>query len=78
VLALLPAVCDAARAEPGCLEFDAYRKLGDERSYVLLERYRSRDAFAAHRETPAYREMLLEQIVPRLEDRTIETHDVEP
>ena len=76
VLALLPKLLEASRAEPGNVSFVAYRQLDDERSYVLLERYASREAFAAHRETAHFTELVLGQIVPRLDSRTIETFDV--
>lgn len=36
VLALLPKLLQASRAEPGNVSFVAYRQLDDERSYVLL------------------------------------------
>jgi quinol monooxygenase YgiN len=76
VLNLLSGFIDAARAEPGNLAFDAYRKVGDERSYVLLERYASREALAAHRETPHFTAVLLGQIVPLLDSRAVEEYDV--
>jgi quinol monooxygenase YgiN len=76
VLALLPKLIEASRAEPGNLGFDAYRQLDDERTYVLLERYASRDAFAAHRQTPHFKDLVLEQIAPRLDRRVIEEFDV--
>jgi quinol monooxygenase YgiN len=76
VLKLLDGFIDEARAEPGNLAFDAYRKFGDERSYVLLERYASRAALAAHRETPHFTRVLLGQIAPLLASRTIEEYDV--
>jgi quinol monooxygenase YgiN len=76
VLGLLDGFIDAARAEPGNLAFDAYRKIGDQRSYVLLERYASREALATHRETPHFTQVLLGRIVPLLDSRTIEEYDV--
>ncbi len=76
VLALLPRLVAAARAEPGCLDFTAYRRLDDPHSYVLLERYASRRAFADHRETSHFKDLLLDQIVPRLAGRVIEEFDV--
>lgn len=54
----------------------AYRQLDDPRTYVLLERYASREAFAAHRETPHFKELVLDQIVPRLDSRVLEQFDV--
>jgi quinol monooxygenase YgiN len=75
VLALLPRLLAASREEPGCLAFDAYRKLGEPRSYVLLERYTSREAFAEHRASAHFEEIVLGGIVPRLERRVWEEFD---
>src|ERR1700743_2656589 len=47
-LSLLEQLIDAPRSEPGNLAFDAYRSFRDPNTYVLLERYSSRDALAAH------------------------------
>ena len=76
VLAILPRLIEASRKEPGNLAFEAYLKLDDPRSYVLLEWYSSRAAFAAHRETPHFKELMLGQILPKLESRVIEQYDV--
>ena len=58
------------------LAFDSYRKTGDDRSYVLLERYVSREAPAEHRSAPHFTQVLLGQIVPLLESHTVEEYDV--
>jgi quinol monooxygenase YgiN len=76
VLALLPLLAEASRAEPGCVSFDAYRRLDDDRGVILLERYVSRDAFAAHRETAHFKALVLGRIVPLLDNRTVESYDV--
>jgi quinol monooxygenase YgiN len=76
VLELLPQLAQASEAEPGNVSFVAYRQLGDERELVLLERYASRDAFAAHRESAHFKELALGRIVPLLERRVVETYDV--
>ena len=76
VWALLGRFTEAARQEPGNFAFDSYRKTGDPRSYVLLERYASAEALAAHRETRHFTEVLLGQIVPLLDARAIEEYDV--
>ena len=44
---------------------------------VLLERYASRAAPAAHRETAHFKDLVLGQIVPRLDSRVVELYDVE-
>lgn len=76
VLALLPKLIEASRKEPGNLAFDAYLNMDDPRSYVLLERYTSRAAFAAHRESPHFTELMLGQILPQLDSRVVEQYDV--
>ena len=76
VLALLPQVVEASRAEPGNVSYAVYRALDDDREVILLERYASRDAFEAHRESPHFKDLVLERIVPLLESRVVETYDV--
>lgn len=76
VLVLVERLVDAARTEPGNLAFDAYRSVRDPDSYVLLERYASREALAAHRATPHFRQIVIEQLVPLLADRTIDEFDI--
>jgi quinol monooxygenase YgiN len=73
---LLPQLITAARSEPGNLAFDAYSALGDPTNYVLLERYTSRAAFAEHRETAHFKDIMLGQILPLLSHRVIEQYDV--
>jgi quinol monooxygenase YgiN len=76
VFKLLDGFIQSARAEPGNIAFDAYLKIGSDRSYVLLERYASREALVAHRETSHFKQVLLGEIVPLLASRTIEEYDV--
>jgi quinol monooxygenase YgiN len=75
VLPLVQRLTAATRAEPGNLAFDAYRSMDDPRSYVLLERYASPEALAAHRETRHFKEIVLDQLVPLLSARTLEELD---
>jgi uncharacterized protein len=77
VESLLSQLADATRAEPGNLSFATYRQLDDERKLVLLERYASLDAFTAHRATSHYNDLVLGQIVPRLDSRVVETFVVD-
>ncbi|MGA8117377.1 MAG: putative quinol monooxygenase [Actinocatenispora sp.] len=76
VLDLLSTLTVASRAEPGTVSFTVNRQVDDEHSVVLLERYASRDAFAAHRESAHFTELVLGQIVPLLDSRVVETFDV--
>lgn len=76
VLALLPELARQSRTEPDNLAFEAFRNLEDERSVVLLERYASPESLDAHRDTPHFRRLVVEQIIPRLDSRVVETYDV--
>ncbi len=76
VFAILPKLAEASRTEPGNLEFTVFRQLDDARSVVLLERYTSRETFAAHRDTPHFKELVLDRLVHLLDDRVVETYDV--
>jgi quinol monooxygenase YgiN len=76
VVALVSKLAEAGRREPGNVSFEAFRGIDDPRSLVLLERYASRDAFAAHRETPHFTTLVLGQIVPLLDGRVVEAYDV--
>jgi quinol monooxygenase YgiN len=77
VLPLYSRLATASQGEPGCVSFLAYRQIDDGRDIVLLERYASREAFEAHRDTTHFKELVLDQIVPRLDDRTVEMFVVE-
>jgi quinol monooxygenase YgiN/predicted GNAT family acetyltransferase len=77
VASLLAQLADATRAEPGNLSSATYAKLDDERDLVLLERYASLDALNAHRASAHYQDLLLGQIVPRLDSRVVEIYDVD-
>jgi quinol monooxygenase YgiN len=75
VLALLPQLAAATRAEPGNLGFEIYRGTEDPNAVILLERYASREAFAAHRESAHFKELVLNTIVPLLESRVFELYE---
>ena len=72
VLKLVDELTDAVRAEPGNVSFDAYRDLREPQTYVLLERYASHEAIAAHRATPHFERIVLGELLPRLADRRVE------
>ena len=76
VFAILPKLIEASRKEPGNLAFEAYLNMDNPRSYVLLERYTSRAAFAEHRDSAHFKELMLGQILPKLESRVVEQYDV--
>jgi quinol monooxygenase YgiN len=75
VLALLPQLAAATREEPGNLGFEIYCGTEDPNAVILLERYASREAFAAHRESAHFKELVLNTIVPLLESRVVELYE---
>jgi quinol monooxygenase YgiN len=76
VLPLVQQLVETTRTEPGNVSFAAYRQLDDDREIVLLERFASPEAFAAHREMPHFQELVPGRIIPLLERRVVETYDV--
>ena len=61
--------------EPGCIEFEVYRSVDDQRRFLLLEKYVDRAAFAAHQATEHFTAVAVNQIRPLLDDRSVEILD---
>ncbi len=70
VARLLRQNAEASRTEPGCLEFTVFQEIDDPRVILLYERYTDEDAFQAHRQTPHFKEIIEQQVVPLLDERT--------
>lgn len=62
--------------EPGCLVYQVCRSTADEHQLLLIEHYRDQAALDAHGQTPYFREILLDQVVPLLADRVRETYEL--
>jgi len=58
-----------SREEPGCLMFVGHRSLEDPRNFFLYEQYEDEAAFRAHGETEHFKNIVLGDVVPRLEAR---------
>lgn len=71
VLAALPGLVAASRAEPGCLFFRVHRVDAEPDTLVLFEGYRDAVALAAHRDTAHFQTTVLGRIVPLLASRTV-------
>jgi len=56
VLALWPSLSGQVRAEDGCLGYALHRVAGDDDRFVVLERWASLQALAAHGQSPHMRE----------------------
>jgi quinol monooxygenase YgiN len=73
---LLPRLAEASRTEPGNISYGVYTQLGDESQVVILEKYESPEAFAAHRESEHFTELGFGAIIPMLSDRRVETYPI--
>lgn len=67
-MAEVTANAKAARAEPGCLQFDVLVDKDDPTKLMLYEIYRDEAAFESHQQTPHFKHYL-EHAVPLLESR---------
>jgi quinol monooxygenase YgiN len=76
VLAHLPLLVNACRAEPGCLAFDVARDIESPHLFRLTERYASLDAFEAHRTSDHFHQYMQGQIAPLLTSREIVVHEL--
>lgn len=72
VLAHVAELRSASLGEPGCLEYAAFRSVDAADSVLLVERYRDADAVDAHQQSPHYRTLVVERILPLLVDRRVE------
>lgn len=59
----------ATRAEPGCVQFVAYRSSEDADRFALYEQYVDEAAFEAHRATPHFHTYIEGKIVALLAER---------
>ncbi|MFF3562511.1 putative quinol monooxygenase [Streptomyces sp. NPDC002574] len=75
VFVLLTRLAEASRAEPGNISYEVFHALGDARDVVLLERYASPRAFAVHRESLHFKELVLRRIAPLLDNRVVTTYE---
>ncbi|MGA4860482.1 putative quinol monooxygenase [Streptomyces koyangensis] len=71
VLAVLDRVAAASRREPGCLGYRVHQGTEDPRAVVLYEEYATEADFTAHCATPHFQELVLGEVVPRLESRDV-------
>ena len=69
VAELLRRLAPLSRAEPGCLQYDAHRDPDDPDRFFLFERYVDQAALEAHAASPHFRELVLEEALPRLASR---------
>ncbi|MET1087209.1 MAG: putative quinol monooxygenase [Arthrobacter sp.] len=74
VAELLHELSTASRTEKANISYEYFQGVHDKAHFVILERYRDLEGFAAHREQDHFKSIGLGQIIPRLESRLIETY----
>lgn len=72
VLTHVAAMRTATLAEPGCLGYGVFQSIDAPSNLLLLECYRDDQALQAHRQSPHYTALVVERILPLLEDRQVE------
>lgn len=62
--------------EPGCLMYTVHRSRDDSDVFLLYEQYADEAALKAHSETPYFKEIILDTVVPMLEVRERAFYDL--
>ena len=65
-----PKSLDLTPVDRGFVVARSYQAVDDPRAILLYERYTDEDAFQAHRRTPHFREIVEQQVVPLLDERS--------
>jgi quinol monooxygenase YgiN len=69
VAAILRGMAEAVRSEPGTLMFWPHQSSENDRLFFLYELYTDAAAFAAHQQTPHFKDFILGQALPKLARR---------
>lgn len=69
VAAAIKRMIPHALAEPACEAYIVNQSVEEPRRFLLYEQYHDLAGFEAHTQTAAFKELVLGQIVPLLEDR---------
>lgn len=72
VEAALKEMIPLSRAEDGCAMYMVSRLNDDPDQFIIYEHYRDEAAVQAHRESPHFKRIILETVLPMLEERTVE------
>ncbi len=74
--ALLRMAEEVKKNEPACLSYIVHSSLEHDDVFLLCETYKNKDALAAHRETPFFKDLIEGQVVPYLAVRQRELYSV--
>jgi quinol monooxygenase YgiN len=67
--ATLRTMVELSNQEPGCLHFSAHRSTTDPTEYFIFEQYRDQAALDEHSNSQYFKQHVLEEAVPLLEER---------
>lgn len=71
VLNLLSAVADASMEEEGNLLYKVYQDQLAQNTILLFEQYTNEQALIEHRSTAHFKDIVISQIIPLLENRSV-------
>lgn len=66
---------EATRLEPGNIAYDLFRDPQAPEKFLIYEAYRDAEAVEAHRTSPHFQDIVVNQIVPKLLERTGEVFE---
>lgn len=69
ILSLLRKLAAATRLEPGNIGFSVHRSVDNATEFLLYEQYKDAAAFDAHVQTAHFKDLVLQQAIPRLQAR---------
>jgi quinol monooxygenase YgiN len=69
IAAIIEAMTNPSRAEPGCLQYQGHRSLSDPRRFFLYEVYQDEAAYAAHQASDHFQRLIAGEAVALLEIR---------
>ncbi|MBS4726982.1 antibiotic biosynthesis monooxygenase [Mycobacterium sp. SM1] len=73
IRALLEKMTPLSRAEPKVICYQAHVSADDPNTFVLYEHYTDPSGYEEHRATEAFRSLVLNEAIPRLASRTVQT-----
>lgn len=76
ILDILRTMIPISRAEPGCALYMINQSIDDPRKLLLYEQYHDRAGYDAHMATEAFKDNILGKVVPMLESRVRDFHEV--
>jgi quinol monooxygenase YgiN len=66
---LMRRMAEAVKSEPGLLLFQIHRSPANDHQFMIYELFTDDAAFAAHQETPHFKDLIVKQALPKLAKR---------